>query len=271
MRGTSQRSLDAVLDQVRPVLDAAGAETVALGEQLFAVLDAVDASSSLRRGLADPSRDAADKTGLVRGLLGERFDARVVDAVVALVCQRWTADADLATAVEALAVEATLTDAERREQLATVEDELFTITRSLIGSREARAALTEPGITPERRVGLLRAVLDGRGDAVTQALAERATLRPRGRRFVATLDWYGQIAATMRSRLIATVHSGTTLDAAQVARLESLLAQAYGRSIQLNLVHDTSLLAGLRIQVGDEVVDATVLTRLADARRRLAG
>lgn len=271
MRGTSQRSLDAVLERVRPVMAAAGSETVALGEQLFAVLDAMDSSSSLRRSLADPSREAADKAGLVRGLLGEQFDERVVDTLVSLVTQRWTADADLAEAIEAMAVEAMLTDAERRDQLATVEDELFTITRSFIGAREARAALTEPGVSPERRVGLLRAVLGDRGDAVTRALAERATLRPRGRRFVATLTWYGQIAATMRRRLIATVHSGTELEPAQVARLEALLAQAYGRAIQLNLVHDDTLLAGLRIQVGDEVVDATVLTRLAEARRRLAG
>jgi F-type H+-transporting ATPase subunit delta len=49
-----------------------------------------------------------------------------------------------------------------------------------------------------------------------------------------------------------------------------ILGRAYGREIQVQVLVDPHVLGGLRVQVGPEVIDATVLARLADARRRLA-
>ena len=50
-----------------------------------------------------------------------------------------------------------------------------------------------------------------------------------------------------------------------------MLEQTYGRAVKLNISLDPDVLGGLRIQVGQEVVDSTVAARLDDARRRLAG
>jgi len=71
-------------------------------------------------------------------------------------------------------------------------------------------------------------------------------------------------------RLIASVTSGTVLSDEQMARLGEILQRAYGREVQLNVTVDPQVIGGLRIQVGPDVVDATVLSRLHDARRRLA-
>jgi F-type H+-transporting ATPase subunit delta len=57
MRGTSGASLAAAQERFEPVLRSAGADGQALGEQLFAVVAALDSSGPLRRSLADPSRD----------------------------------------------------------------------------------------------------------------------------------------------------------------------------------------------------------------------
>lgn len=271
MRGTSLRSLSVVQDRFEPVLAAAGDESGQLGEQLFIVLDALDSSSSLGRSLADPSRNGQDKVALVRSLLSDNFDPRVVAVVEAIAEQRWVADRDVADAVERLAVEATLHAAQVRGQLEVVEDELFTIVRALIDSREIREVLSDPSVDTESRVRLLESVLAGRGDAVSRLLAVRATRAPRGRRFSAILGWYGDVAAHMRNRMVAVVTTGSQFGAEQLARLEALLGDAYGRQIQMNVNVDPSVIGGLRIQVGSEVMDATVLTRLVDARRRLAG
>lgn len=270
MRGTSQRSLSAVWTGFLPVLDAAGDDASVIGEQLFAVLDALDSSKALVRGLADPARPGDSKAALVRQLLGAGFDQRVVDVVAGLVAERWTADADLAEAVEHLAVAAMLVSARSRGQLQVVEDELFTIMRSLLGSREARSAISAPGVTVDDRLRLLDSVLAGRGDAVTQRLARRATSHPRGRRFVAALTWYSDIAAGLRDRLVALVTASQPFSEAQLDRLGRLLAQSYGKEVQLNFTVDPAVLGGLRIQVGDDIVDATVLSRMTDARRRMA-
>lgn len=271
MRGTSLHSLSAVRDRFTPVLAAAGSESALLGEQLFKVLDALDSVPSLGRALADPARSAEDKVALVRNLLADGFDPRVVQVLESVAAERWVADADVADAIEQLAVEATLNAADERGQLAVVEDELFTIVRALIDSREVRKVLSDPAVNLEGRVTLLESILAGRGDEVSRLLAVRATRTPRGRRFSAILGWYGDIAASMRDRLVASIATGSSLSNAQLDRLRDLLSGAYGRKVQMNVNVDPSYLGGLRIQVGSEVVDATVLSRLVDARRRMAG
>ena len=131
--------------------------------------------------------------------------------------------------------------------------------------------LSDVSTDPQRRAQLVDTLLTGKVDDVTLALARRATTSLRGRRFVATLLWYGEIAAERRRRLVATVTSGSVLSQSQQDRLAGLLERAYGRAVQLNVTVDPAVIGGLRIQVGADVVDSTVLSRLADARRRLAG
>ncbi len=53
--------------------------------------------------------------------------------------------------------------------------------------------------------------------------------------------------------------------------LEERLAAAYGRKIVVNQVIDPALIGGVRITIGDDVIDGTVRTRLDDLRLRLAG
>jgi len=270
MRGTSGASLAEAQDRFEPVLRSAGAEAQELGEQLFTVVAALDGSAALRRSLADPSRHGNDKARLAAGVLAG-FDERVVDLVSGLARSRWSSDADLVDAIERLGLDAVLASAESRGALETVEDELFRFTRVLVGQREARRVLSDPMTQPERRAALVDALVAGKVDPVTQVLARRATTALRGRRFVPSLTWFASVAAERRKRLVAAVTTASVLTEGQEARLGALLERAYGRAVQLNVTVDPAVIGGLRIQVGADVVDSTVLSRLADARRRLAG
>jgi F-type H+-transporting ATPase subunit delta len=270
MRGTSQASLRSAENRFEPVLRAAGVESATLGEQMFALVDALDSSGALRRTLSDPSVEADAKAGLVARVLSNA-DERVAAVAQDLVRSRWSADADLAEAVEHLAFHAVLASAEATGSLERVEEDLFRLTRALAGQRDVRRILSDQTTsTPAARVGLVDAIVAGRGSPATAVLARRAAQAPRGRRFVATLGHLGDLVADRRQRQVATVTSATVLDAAQRTRLTEILARAYGQAIQLNVIVDENVLGGLRIQVGADVVDSTMLSRLADARRRLA-
>lgn len=270
MRGTSGASLEQSRDLFEPVLRAAGAEALELGKQLYTVVGALDGSATLRRSLTDPSRSGEDKAALVAGVLGG-FDGRVVDLVSGLARARWSDAVDFATAVERLAVDAVLASAEARGELENVEDELFRLTQSLSGSREVRQELSNVSVKAGRRVTLVTDLLHGRADEATAFLAEQGTMNLRGRRYLQTLRWYGELAAERRGRLVASVTAALPLSSEQQERIAGALEQAYGRAIQINVSVDPEVIGGLRVQVGADVIDSTILARLADARRRLAG
>jgi F-type H+-transporting ATPase subunit delta len=56
----------------------------------------------------------------------------------------------------------------------------------------------------------------------------------------------------------------------QRTRLASALSAAYGHDVHLNIELDPSVVGGLSIQLGDEIIDGTIAGRLDDVRRRLA-
>ena len=60
-------------------------------------------------------------------------------------------------------------------------------------------------------------------------------------------------------------------DAEDAQRLQDALARQYGRPVHLNVVVDPEVIGGIRVEIGDDVIDGTVASRLDDARRRLAG
>ena len=61
------------------------------------------------------------------------------------------------------------------------------------------------------------------------------------------------------------------LTEAQRQRLGAALARTYGREVRLNIDVDPTVIGGLRVQIGGELFDGTMLGRLDEARRRLAG
>jgi F-type H+-transporting ATPase subunit delta len=268
MQGSSRAAFAAGHDAFAASLGS-GADGSALGEELFGVTGALDSSASLRRALVDPSRSATAKRGLVEGLFGPKISARATDLLKVLVSQRWADDQDLGDAVESLAVEAVVASAEANGRLDDLEDDLFRFGRVVAADPGLSDALAANGGDESVKAALVEALLEGRASAETIRLARQAAVSPRGRRFGRVLESYLAIAAKRREQLTAMVTAAVALDDAQLQRLESALSGIYHRSVQLNVVLDPSVVGGIRVQVGDEVVDGTILRRIQEAERAL--
>jgi F-type H+-transporting ATPase subunit delta len=79
------------------------------------------------------------------------------------------------------------------------------------------------------------------------------------------------VASRRRGRSVARVTSAVALTPAQEERLTDALGRLYGRSVELQVIVDPSVIGGLIVQVGDEVIDGSIAHRLEAAERRLAG
>jgi F-type H+-transporting ATPase subunit delta len=56
----------------------------------------------------------------------------------------------------------------------------------------------------------------------------------------------------------------------QLARLETALNGVYGKKLQLNVDVDPTVIGGIHVAVAGEVIDATVLTKISNARLQLS-
>ena len=242
-----------------------------VGDELFAVLGLLDHEHSLRRALSDPSKPADEKGAIAVALLHGRIAPVTEELVAATVRSQWASPSDMTDAMERLAVEAYAIAAEEARQLDDLEDELFRFSRVVAREPELRAALTEPVLPEERKRDLLNALLGGKVTPVALRLITEMSLHPRGRSLVASLEMCTRIAAERRQRLIAVVRAATEPTAQQRRRLAEALAAIYGHEVYINVVIDPAVIGGLTIQVGDELIDASVVSRLVAVRRKLAG
>ena len=270
MRGSSRAAAIAVQEAFDAVLDSP-VDRAALGEELFSVSALVDGSPSLRRALAAPSRAPEAKQALAERLLGGKVSPEAIRLVGAVAAGRWAEEGDFADTVESLAVQSVLARAEQEGRIDAVEDELFRFERIVAGDTGLRDTLSSRNTDADGKATLVRRLLEGKAQPETVRLAQQAVRAPRSRRLDRVLGTYLRLASRRRDELTALVTVATPLSEQQQARLRSALEGIYGRSVTLQIVLAPDVIGGIRVQIGDEVVDGTVLRRLDEARRHITG
>lgn len=269
MRGASAESLARLTDQLGSAVES-GADAARIAEDLFAVSALLRREPSLRRVATDLSLQPAAKSDFVRSLLGEQLDAASLDLVSSAVAQRWAATRDLADALEELGVIAVVKGADRAGQADALEDQLFAFGRLVSQNGELRDALSNPARSAEDKHDLLQGLLEGRVTDATIRLAKQSVVSSH-RTVNVAVEVYQKVAANNRNRVVATVRVARELADADRQRLQGALARQYDRPVHLNVVVDPEVVGGVKVEIGDDVIDGTVASRLDDARRRLAG
>lgn len=279
---TRLRSLDAVLDQAqsrstadkgivgRVIGAVQGAPTASdLGDlpgDLFAVADALDSSVALRRAVTDPSTPEDGRRRLVHGLLDGKMSKTAVGIVADGAAMRWASGRTFSAAIERQGVRAELFRADDAGQLDETEDELFRFARVVESNLGLRSALADRSVGLPERQDLVSELLAGKASDATVALARRA-VAARERTFAHTIEGFVTLAAEQKNRVVATVRVAQPLGEEQRSRLQAALRRQVGRDIVLQEIIDPGVLGGIRVELGDEVVEGTVAGRLEAARR----
>ncbi len=271
MNNASREALAAARERLDALTDNTSVDAAKLAEELAAVTTLLHREVSLRRVLTDPAQGGESKAELAGRLLSGQVGGEAVDLVSGMVRSRWSQSRDLVDSVEELASIADLTAAQRAGVLDDVEDELFRFGRIVGSAKDLRAALTERSASTAAKGELLRSLLGGKAQPVTERLVVRLVTQPRGRSLEAGLESLSKLAAERRDRMVAVVTSAVPLSDRQKQRLGAALATIYGRQMHLNLDVDPTVLGGISVRVGDEVINGTIADRLDEATRRMAG
>jgi len=241
-----------------------------MAEDLFGVADVLRREPSLRRTVTDVSIAAEAKAGLARQIFERALAPESMDLVASAVSRRWAASRDLADSLEYLGVVCVLRSAESRGEADALEDELFGFGQIVADNPDLRDALSDPARSTDDKRRLIEDLLAGRATAATVRLAQESVAGTH-RTVALAVEAYQKIVAEHRNRLVATVRVARELSEQDSARLANALERQYGRPVHVNVMIDPGVIGGIRVEIGDDVIDGTVSSRLDDARRQLAG
>jgi F-type H+-transporting ATPase subunit delta len=250
---------------------ATGPSLLALADELFSVARLLDGQLTLRRALSDPAGKPQERAALVGRLFASRLSADAVALLETTAQQRWSRPIDLVDATTTMAVEASLDAADTRGELEGVEDELFRFGRIVGGNRELARILSDRKAPAEGRTALLDRLLSGRVSPVTEQLLRNVLTGPHVGNAEQAVERLSEAASRRRGQSVARVTTAVALTPEQEQRLTASLARLYGRTVGLKVTVDPSILGGLIVRVGDEVIDGSIAHRLEAAGRRLAG
>ena len=260
-------SLRAALDS--KLKDLSHPAAIEFAADLFTVLTVLSSSVGVRRALTDNSRDASSKAELISNLFGKNIGAPAQALIANAASLRWSSPAELADAIEQLAVEAEASAAEKNNELEKLEDQLFDFTRVLIANPDLRQALNTSADSDAGKVALLQAVVKGKYANSTINLLRRVVVLRRGRSIDSTLTTYSHYVSTRKDRLVAHIKSAIALSDAQRSKLVAALTKQMGKEVHVNIEIDPKVLGGISIRYADDVIDGTVFNRLAEAGRAL--
>lgn len=270
---TQMRTIESVpfAKELAAALATPGTDPMRVAEDFFGLADLFKENTRLARAVTDPARSVADKQGLLSGAFGSHVTAATMSVANAVVADHWRHPADVADALEVLGILGVLNAAGAHNALDQVREELFQVRYFLQNTRDLRVRLSDLRLGDEHERGdLASAVFASRVSPWTMRLIRRAVGRSHHGRLLHNLRRYAAWAATMQDRLFVTVATAHPMSGAQVERLRSILSKRFDAEIDLAISIDPDVIGGFVLRAGSTAVDATVRTRLADARARIA-
>jgi F-type H+-transporting ATPase subunit delta len=225
-------------------------------------------SGQLRAVLGDPTADAEAKSTLVSRIFSRQLSGSAVSLLETIAGLHWSSQDDLLQGIEEIGIRAIAASA---PQGVSIEEELFAFGGAVSSNDQLELALANKLGHPESKMSLLDTLLSGKAAEGTLAIVRQLVLQPRGRRLRVALEEAAWIVADEAGQAIATVTAAAPIGDDQLRRLGQVLSAQYGRKITVNVVVDPAVIGGLRVQIGDDVIDGTIATRLSDVRLKLAG
>jgi F-type H+-transporting ATPase subunit delta len=251
----------------RAELASVGRAELPVAGDLLAATRVIAATPQLRTALTDNEADRAVKRSLIERVFGGRVAPAAVTLLESAASQRWSSASDFLDGLEELGLRVAAESAGDVE----VDAELYAFQRTIASDAELELALGSKLGSAEAKAKLVDRLLGPAASPATTLVVRHLVQSPRGRRIGEMLRNAASVVADQRGFDVATVTTAVPLSGDQLARLEQTLGARAGRRIRFDAIVDPEVLGGVRVQIGDDVIDGSVASRLNDLRQKLAG
>lgn len=155
------------------------------------------------------------------------------------------------------------------DELSEIEDELFRFARIVDSTPQLRELFSDRDMAVAVRQGVVDQLLGAKAQPATVRLVDYVVAAGRARDFVGSLDWLVEQTARARGWRVARVRAGQDLDEQEREQLSETLGRLAGAPVDLQVTVDPSLLAGVKVEIGDLQIDGTARGRLDRLREHI--
>jgi F-type H+-transporting ATPase subunit delta len=240
-----------------------------VSKQLIMMSRMIESNNTLARFLSTQTLSSKAKVDLLNEVFGKRvYNITVEKIAVELITDRWSKVDDLIDAFEKVAIEIAIQAAFLDGTLQQIENELFVYIETLKGDARLRDALSNEKAPIKARFGLIDSLLKGKANEVTLLLAKISTQSLNRFRYLLSISLIAGYVAQKRKKIIVTITSPVIPSEKQIKELEDAMIRKYNHPVQLNVVVDSDVIGGIRLQVASDVIDGTIRTQIDNVKRR---
>lgn len=267
MASSTRQSRAALAESTSVIL---GSADLQVARELLVASSSLHASVQLRSALSDPSAQSDSKQQLIQAVFGKKMSAITAQVLNAIVSQRWSKPRDLADTAEIVAVRLVASLVSKAGSTAKLLDEIFAVQQILNSDAELELALSSSQASAETKQQLLLRVFGGKLSQEAELLLLESVRSRAAKHSADVIGKYADLIAEFSAESVAEVRVARPLSANQVSKLQAALSTRFGRNLSLNVVLDESVVGGVRVAVGGQVLDATVQTKINHAKLQLA-
>lgn len=243
-------------------------EAAQFAQDLSLILQTLRSHTDFYRALNDSAGTKQSKAELIeRAFCGLSMPAR--QHLLAMANRTWTSSDGFLSQLETDAVQATWRWASGKDCFDRCLNEVFGFAKLVESNQELRAAVTDRRSSPAQRQELVRSMLSGSMARPAVMLIETAITSQIGT-IDAALRHFQEIGADSIGARLTVVTVAKPLPPEQKNRLKAGLEAYFDATIVIQEIVDPSVLGGVRVECGAEVIDATMTSGLEMARKDFA-
>ena len=161
--------------------------------------------------------------------------------------------------------------AERDGAIEAVSADLDLVERFLAEVPYLRALVLQPLVSDERKRKVLSDAFGDRATATTLNFLYLLVKKRRETSLDDVIAHYRVLVDEKLGRVVAHVHTAVALSPAQVSALKVALSSRTGKNVEIEAAVDPMTLGGVRVRIGDTIIDGTVQGGLESVRRQMLG
>jgi len=159
--------------------------------------------------------------------------------------------------------------ADESNQLDAIADEVRQVQTLLAEQPGLRALLASQVLSSTERAEAIRHLFEGKLTPQFYAFLQVANDKNRLDQIDDIFEAFTRLLAEQRGEMTVDAWVATELDADLVSEVASKIGETFGKRVAVNQHVDASLVGGLKIRVGDRLLDGSVVTQLKLVKEKL--